>query len=587
MKDSAIQQLTDPEIESALQRSKQLAASNGGQKRTFSDDLNFYPAKRKSNGTDMANVGMGAQVAETVVETVDIPESAVGLVIGRGGEQIQLIQQQSSCRVQMSGESNVSGFRQCTLQGVRQNIDKAKQLIQEVLERSNRTAPGIQNGANSITIELSVPGAKCGLIIGKNGETIKGLQEQIGVKMMLVQESHQPTMGTKPLRISGPPDKVDNAKRIIEQLLTGDGSQPNLAQTLRGGSGGGGGGGNAPRSIGEVIVPRTSVGIIIGKGGETIKRLAAETGAKIQFKPDDPNLQERCAVIQGTPEQINRATHMISELVTRSSGGGGQQETFYMHVPANKTGLVIGKGGDTIKQIGAETGAHVELSRESPPNSNEKVFVIKGTPYQIHHVQHIIRIKVGDVAPGTPLPTFHGSTGISNANTPLAVGNPYGPTTHHQQQQPFNAAPAQQDPSAWTQYYNQQQAMAIAGGPATQPASFGGTPTQHYQPMPGTIQTAVSQAAQLHPSQVQPQQIHQQQAAIAQPQQAVSAGIGAISSAAPTINPQTGQPDYSAQWADYYRTMGMHEQASLIEAQMKQNQAAAQAQRPQQQLYMQ
>jgi len=26
--------------------------------------------------------------------------------------------------------------------------------------------------------------------------------------------------------------------------------------------------------------------MIIGKGGETIKRLAVETGAKIQFKPD-------------------------------------------------------------------------------------------------------------------------------------------------------------------------------------------------------------------------------------------------------------------------------------------------------------
>ena len=93
------------------------------------------------------------------------------------------------------------------------------------------------------------------------------------------------TFFQKPLRISGTPDKVEQAKRIIESLLTSDGNnQPNLQQTLRAAGGGGGGGGI--KSIGEVIVPRTSVGIIIGKGGDTIKRLAAETGAKIQFKPD-------------------------------------------------------------------------------------------------------------------------------------------------------------------------------------------------------------------------------------------------------------------------------------------------------------
>lgn len=30
-----------------------------------------------------------------------------------------------------------------------------------------------------------------------------------------------------------------------------------------------------------------------------------------------------------------------------------------------------------------------------------------------------------------------------------------------------------------------------------------------------------------------------------------------------------GQPDYSAQWADYYRSMGMHREAEAIEQQAK------------------
>lgn len=31
------------------------------------------------------------------------------------------------------------------------------------------------------------------------------------------------------------------------------------------------------------------------------------------------------------------------------------------------------------------------------------------------------------------------------------------------------------------------------------------------------------------------------------------------------MNPTTGQPDYSLQWAEYYRSMGMHREADLIE----------------------
>lgn len=79
---------------------------------------------------------------------------------------------------------------------------------------------------------------------------------------------------------------------------------------------------------------------------------------------------------------------------------------------------------------------------------------------------------------------------------------------------------------------------------------------------------AAAQQFQQYPGAAAPGQQAQAQAAPAQAAPAAAAG-----GAAPAINPMTGQPDYSAQWAEYYRSMGMHDQAIMIENQRKQNQA--------------
>lgn len=152
-------------------------------------------------------------------------------------------------------------------------------MISDVITRSNnKNDGGLVSQSNSytsnnatITEIINVSGTKCGLIIGKNGETIKSLQDSLGVRMLLIQESQAVSQGTKPLRITGTPDKVENAKRVIDQIINSEeGNRPVISKS----------------SIGEVIVPRTSVGNIIGKNGETIKRLISESGCKIQFKPD-------------------------------------------------------------------------------------------------------------------------------------------------------------------------------------------------------------------------------------------------------------------------------------------------------------
>lgn len=62
------------------------------------------------------------------------------------------------------------------------------------------------------------------------------------------------------------------------------------------------------------------MGVIIGKGGDTIKYLQVQSGAKIQVTRDmdaDPNSPTRSVEIQGTPEQIAKAEELIAEVLAQ------------------------------------------------------------------------------------------------------------------------------------------------------------------------------------------------------------------------------------------------------------------------------
>ena len=96
-------------------------------------------------------------------------------------------------------------------------------MIGDIIERAGKngtpTTPAYNSTGSITTIEMMVPGLKAGLVIGKNGETIKNLQEENGVKMVLIQQSNNPTPEDKPLRISGEPARVEKARQAVLVLI--------------------------------------------------------------------------------------------------------------------------------------------------------------------------------------------------------------------------------------------------------------------------------------------------------------------------------------------------------------------------------
>jgi far upstream element-binding protein len=123
----------------------------------------------------------------TFQEDYKIPDKFVGLIIGKGGEQIIRLQAESGCKVQIcqTRPEPVPGGpnppdRLANLCGSKEAMDRAKRIMDDIISKGKMAEGGgaslnpySMGGTNSKSIDVMLPSAKCGLVIGKGGENIK------------------------------------------------------------------------------------------------------------------------------------------------------------------------------------------------------------------------------------------------------------------------------------------------------------------------------------------------------------------------------------------------------------------------------
>jgi far upstream element-binding protein len=171
-----------------------------------------------------------------------IETKSAGAIIGAGGVTIRKIQVDSGARVDIDKTGDIDVI---TISGSHAQVAKATQLVDNVLNPKYDCKDYMDVGIKGVP-----------LVVGSKGATIKALQTSTGCKIDIEN-------GATVVGMFGTDAAVKACRNAIQKLIT-----DNLYEE-------------------EVECAASQVGAIIGKGGETIRKIQTESGARVNISRDD------------------------------------------------------------------------------------------------------------------------------------------------------------------------------------------------------------------------------------------------------------------------------------------------------------
>ncbi|KAL7964541.1 hypothetical protein HDV63DRAFT_268765 [Trichoderma sp. SZMC 28014] len=322
----------------------------GGQGREYGRDRSYSPPSRGRTFSPRSG-GSGRERSplrggDDNSETIQIESSLVGLIIGRQGENLRRIEADTNCRVQFLAATDGGPFRQCKITGPRARRAEVKTAVNRIIEDSGM-------GALNRAQEKPRDPARGGAAALRDGE------------------DHM-----------------------------------------------------------QIMVPDRTVGLIIGRGGETIRDLQERSGCHINIVGESKSVNGlRPVNLIGSREAAARAKDFIMEIVDSDSrgdgpasgtkkpagasrndgpprdymggggsgGGGADKITDAIYVPSDAVGMIIGKGGETIREMQNVTGCKINVAQSSGPGEVQREIALVGTRESIAQAKLAIDEKVDAV----------------------------------------------------------------------------------------------------------------------------------------------------------------------------------------------
>jgi len=154
----------------------------------------------------------------------------------------------------------------------------------------------------------------------------------------------------------------------------------------------------------SLLVESNAIGQVIGKGGETIKSIKAESGASIYTSKFLKDVGVRTVRVTGTIEQVCTGIRMIIDIIAKDN------PAVTLLAEYRNLGVLIGKQGTNIKQLREESGARIFITKECIGVSTQKEIQISGDYESVMKAVETVVSYLADARNPTGIPYVPGES---------------------------------------------------------------------------------------------------------------------------------------------------------------------------------
>lgn len=213
---------------------------------------------------------------------------------------------------------------------------------------NKRSSKEDQDDNNDVHFKLLVPSSAAGGVIGRGGERIGQIQKDANVRIKMSKANeYYPNTNERICLVTGTVRSVLKAHGLIlERIL----EKPEMsAESER---------------VNQIkfLIPNSTAGLLIGKGGAYIKQIKDDSGAFVQISSKSTDLPERIVTIDGDVDKRNRALQIIVKKISEDPQHNSVNTLNYSN-------LMSQSGGGPNSGSGGGGGGGGNMSGMAGPNS--------------------------------------------------------------------------------------------------------------------------------------------------------------------------------------------------------------------------